>query len=73
MSYIPECKPVLNAKFTKCNPEIAMYKRTLVYHPSNSKKGFPIKGTNLRVSFEYIKQHNDYQLPPNAWNCRGLS
>lgn len=30
------------------------FKRILVYHPSNSKKGFAIKGTSLRVSFEYI-------------------
>ena len=35
--------------------ECRKYKRTLVYHPSNTKKGFAIKGTNLRVSFEYIE------------------
>lgn len=27
--------------------------RKLIYHPSNTKKGFPIKGTNLRVEWIY--------------------
>lgn len=48
------CKPIINVEFTTCRTERRLYKRTLVYHPSNSKKGFPIKGTNIRVSFEYI-------------------
>ena len=47
-------KPMLSYNFEGCKTERILYKRTLVYHPSNSKKGFPIKGTNLRVSFEYI-------------------
>jgi len=49
-----KCKPIVESSFTTCHVERRLYKRTLVYHPSNSKKGFPIKGTNLRVSFEYI-------------------
>ena len=44
-------KPILNIEFESCKTERRIYKRTLIYHPSNSKKGFPIKGTNLRVSF----------------------
>ena len=47
-------KPILSCKFDSYKTERRLYKRTLIYHPSNSKKGFPIKGTNLRVSFEYI-------------------
>lgn len=41
---------------SSCDYELKIYnrKKVLVYHPSNSKKGFPIKGTNLRVSFKYI-------------------
>lgn len=30
-----------------------IYRKRLIYFPSNSKKGIPIKGTNLRVEFEY--------------------
>jgi len=47
-------KPCLDIEFKTYKTECRRYVRTLVYHPSNSKKGFAIKGTNLRVSFEYI-------------------
>jgi len=49
-----ECKPMVESNFTTSCWDYKKLKRTLVYHHSNSKKGFPIKGTNLRVSFEYI-------------------
>jgi len=45
-----ECKtpaPILN---TCCFQN----RKILIYHPSNSKEGIAIKGTNLRVSFKYI-------------------
>jgi len=47
-------KPILESNFTTCHVERKLYKRTLVYHPSNSKLGIVIKGTNLRVSFKYL-------------------
>ena len=49
-----DIKPMINSNISTCQTERRIYKRSLIYHPSNSKKGFPIKGTNLRVSFEYV-------------------
>jgi hypothetical protein len=49
-----ENKPFLDIEFKTYKTECRKFKRILVYHPSNSKKGIAIKGTNLRVSFEYI-------------------
>lgn len=49
-----DCKPMLDVGFTSCNVKAKWLKRTLTYYPSNSKKGFPIKGTNLRVGFIYL-------------------
>lgn len=45
-----DCSKITPSKSIGCY----QWKRTMIYYPSNSKKGFPIKGTNLRVSFEYI-------------------
>lgn len=28
-------------------------KKIITYHPSNSKEGIAIKGTNIRISIEY--------------------
>jgi len=51
-------KTLLEVEYEIYKTEFSKYTRTLVYHPSNSKKGFPIKGTNIRVSFKYIKKLN---------------
>jgi len=31
------------------------YKKVLIYHPSNSKKGIAIKGTNQRVELVWVE------------------
>lgn len=41
---------IINKKYNPCH--VVMVRR-LIYHPSNSKKGFAIKGTNLRVEWIY--------------------
>ncbi len=53
MATIHECNGTLReVNLQSCWPVYS--KKVLVYHPSNSTKGFAIKGTNLRVSFKYI-------------------
>lgn len=50
-----ECNSKLpNIEFETCKWNHKILKRTLVYHPRNSNKGFAIKGTNIRVSFIYL-------------------
>jgi len=49
-------KPFIVCDITTYPTQYRKYKRTLIYYPSNSKKGIAIKGTNVRVSFEYVKQ-----------------
>lgn len=46
-------KLLVSVDFEEYKVNCEKLKRTLVYHPSNSKIGFAIKGTNLRVSFKY--------------------
>lgn len=43
-----------NESLNNCGYGRVAGKRILIYHPSNSKEGMAIKGTNLRVSFKYI-------------------
>jgi len=46
-----QCKEIKGTGIVnKCS---MLLEKTLVYYPSNSKKGIAIKGTNLRVGFEY--------------------
>lgn len=47
--------PELKIDFTCRQVHHKLLKRTLVYYPSNTNKGIAIKGTNLRVGFEYLQ------------------